>query len=62
MTNADRIRAMTDEELAEWCAELPCCPPGPELEELCGEHPCGMSTETATRCWLGWLQKEAADD
>lgn len=35
MTNADKIRAMSDDEMAEWGAKLPCCPPGPDLYELC---------------------------
>ena len=52
-TNADRIRAMTDEELAKWItdhAECPC----PECVGKCTPGPC-------EDVWLGWL-KEAASD
>lgn len=56
MTNADRIRSMTDEELANFvslccgwtCAE---CPVGKE----CNGDEC-FST------WLDWLKQEASDD
>ena len=46
MTNADRIRAMTDEELAEILQEQE-CPPN-------GVNTCA---ETCTICWLRWLQQ-----
>ena len=57
MTNADRIRAMTDEELAHFISEdyyVPHCP----ISGLClaeGEH------EGCEECWLIWLKQEAAD-
>ena len=51
MTNADKIRAMTDEALAEWCAQEAECPP---TRLLCQEYACD-----AGQCWLAWLQKEA---
>ena len=61
MTNADRIRAMMDEELAEWGATLPCCPPGPDLNELCfPQNQCG-NFSVATQCWLNWLKQEAKE-
>ena len=48
-TNADRIRAMTDEELAEFMYNG--CDPIPAT--WCGNHPnCGA-------CWLDWLKQEA---
>ena len=50
-TNADKIRAMTDEELAEWCAQEAECPP---TRLLCQEYACD-----AGQCWLEWLQEEA---
>ena len=55
-TNADRIRAMSDEELAELlyngCTGHKCTNYYPEenLEEQC------------KRCWLDWLKQEVADD
>lgn len=61
MTNADRIRSMTDEELAEWGATLPCCPPGPVLNELClPQHQCGIFS-IGKQCWLGWLKQEVKE-
>ena len=53
MTNADRIRAMTDEELAEWIMRKPSiryfavCPPG--TGDDCPTSPC-------EQCWLDWLK------
>lgn len=45
-TNADRIRRMSDKELAEW-HEKP-CPPGKSAVD-CEDNPdCGQ-------CWLDWL-------
>lgn len=54
MTNADRIRAMTDEEL---------------VEEVFGEHiktcACppndGECQDACEKCWLDWLKEEAQD-
>lgn len=60
-TNADRIRAMTDEELAEWGATLPCCPPGPDLNELCFPQNQCVNTSFAKQCWLDWLKQEATE-
>ena len=60
-TNADRIRSMTDEELAEWLAKqkykkptfdgwLPLCNNvmGPRM---CHEDGC-------EKCWIDWLKQE----
>ena len=58
-TNADKIRAMTDEELAAWQAKLPCCPPGVSLEELYYSVNSREDTDFGTKRWLNWLQKEA---
>ena len=55
MTNADRIRAMTDEELAKWFGNLiyPECVACPADDNgWCGD-------ETCVRKWLDWLKKEA---
>ena len=56
MTNADKIRAMTDEELADSLCDHACmlCP----LADNCG----GRMEIGRTACyerWLEWLQKEA---
>ena len=49
-TNADRIRAMTDEELAGWILRQVCCP---DDRDGC--------RSTCTECWLAWLREEAED-
>jgi hypothetical protein len=49
MTNADRIRAMTDEKLAHFWETRPVsCPP---METLCSGKNC-------YDCWLDWLKQE----
>ena len=52
MTNADKIRAMTDEELA--------------FVVMCqdGQCPDGLTCEEANcfRCTLDWLKQEVSDD
>ena len=52
-TNADHIRAMTDEELAKWCAQEAECPP---TKPLCQGYNCD-----ARQCWLDWLKREEKD-
>lgn len=51
-TNADRLRAMSDEELAEFMADNCGCPVDkcPHLDD---EKDCGQ-------CWADWLKQEAA--
>lgn len=54
LTNADRIRSMTDEELAEWLAKY-------ERNTVCpnfGAHDCQESCE---QCWLDWLKQEVTE-
>ena len=58
-SNADRIRAMTDEELAEFFGTLPCCPPGEDVDELCYPLDSCEGTDLQVKCWLEWLRKEA---
>ena len=58
-TNADRVRAKCDEELAEFFGTLPCCPPGEDLEELCFPLDSCEGTEMKVKCWLKWLRQEA---
>lgn len=50
-TNADRIRSMTDEELAEWVNYLHC----PHYEDY--DYPC----DDCEKCWLEWLQAESGE-
>ena len=52
MTNADRIRAMSDEELAYWVM----CPYD---EPLCGGEP---ASGDCMKCCLQWLQQPAEDN
>ena len=49
-TNADRIRAMTDEQLAIFLGDVDCCNPNPCKPGMyCG------------RCWLDWLRSPVED-
>ena len=59
-SNADRIRAMTDEEMAELfmqeydCSDSFTCPV---------QHPCPPEKEASCReCFLDWLKEEADHD
>jgi hypothetical protein len=58
ITNADRLRSFTDEEMAEYidehCAEAMWCNVPPE--DNCPEH------NTCVLCILDWLRKEWKDD
>lgn len=58
MTNGDRIRQMSNEELAVLCENG--CPPNypcPDFEEKeIGER------KLCQRCWLDWLRREATND
>lgn len=47
MTNGDRIRAMTDEEIICACAKLPICPP--KTVSDCEFH--------CTSCWREYIQQ-----
>lgn len=55
-TNADRIRAMTDEELAEFLWNVD----HNGLDEFCNKNPCPPN-ESCTECMLEWLKKEVED-
>ena len=59
MKNGDTIRAMSDGELAEFFATLPCCPPGEDLEEMCFPNDSCEGTDLKVKCWLKWLGQEA---
>lgn len=52
MTHADRIRAMTDEGMAESFAKLHCPP-----ENHCKP----LDNRTCYGCWLDWLKQEVSD-
>ena len=53
MTNADRIRKMSDEELA--MIFQPTCPPRDECPTVGGIKDC-------YKCWLNWLKQEVESD
>lgn len=54
-TNADRIRAMSDEELADLCSS-PC----PQPYEHTGSYRCyEHSKDRCLDCWLDWLKSPA---
>ena len=57
-TNADRIRAMTDEELSYYLDGLAGdgCPP--QMSPICNKerYKCNVR-----KCWLEWLKQEATD-
>lgn len=55
-TNADRIRSMTDEELAEWMAKY--CERKTVFCPNFGAHDCQESCE---QCWLDWLKQEVTE-
>ena len=47
-TNADRIRAMSDEEMAEKIGIRPVCPVNGDCEKM---------SMDCIACWLDWLQQ-----
>lgn len=55
MTNGDRIRTMSDNELAEILFSQRSCPPG--KSRLACE-----ASGTCLECWTEWLAKPAAED
>ena len=56
-TNADRIRAMTDEELADWFGSSEAfCPTGYFETSECDACP-----ENCIKHWLFWLKQEVAE-
>lgn len=56
MTNAEKIRDMTDDDLAKWIAkEGGDCKGDPDYLETCSVKKCVM-------CWLGWLESKADGD
>ena len=58
-THADRIRAMSDEELADYAYKVLgnyCCPP--EREHATRSCIIDMK-EDCDNCWLDWMRQEA---
>ena len=53
VTNADRIRAMSDEELAKFVDGKRVCPPTGECPEVCDD---------CVACWLEWLQQPSKEE
>ena len=64
INNADRIRAMTDEELAEYLA--PCACPPIRFNKNTGDIVCPVNKEPCESdcksCWLDWLKEEATQN
>ena len=57
LTNGDRIRAMTDEELAkEFDAMASYCAPGSS------PSPCICSLSECINCWINWLKQPAKEE
>ena len=54
-TNADRIRAMTDEEMAAYMGDV-------QTWGGCPNHGARNCTENCADCWLDWLKQEVGDD
>ena len=63
MTNADRIRAMRDEELADWLARTQIANVSEALEvaKIPYEQEDGIKDEVAKEC-LEWLQQPAGEE
>lgn len=57
-TNADRIRALDDEELAEWISKIMDCN---VCVNMNGYFPC-HNEECCPDHWLNWLKSSAKED
>lgn len=58
LTNADRIRAMTDEELAIFISDMSRCD-GCKAKSLETAHPCKGLYVGCKGNWLDWLKQDA---
>lgn len=56
-TKADRIRAMTDEKLAEFLEKVGGCGPYFDKEYCNNNNGC----PEGSNCWLDWLRQEESD-
>lgn len=54
ITNADRIRSMSDEELAQWLLSQGC--KAHNTDEWCKKQ------RNCQACWLEWLKQECDDN
>ena len=54
MTNADKIRAMSNEELAKFIPRHSKCPPNVLF--------CPYGLKNCDLCWFNWLRMEANDE
>lgn len=52
ITKADRIRAMSDEDLAEYMGDV-------QTWGGCPNHGARNCQEDCSKCWLDWLKQEA---
>ena len=60
MTNGDRIRSMSDEEMAEYFPSYATsCPDLKENEMVCKGANFMANDKMCRQCWLGWLKQEA---
>ena len=57
ITNADRIRSMTDAELAEWVQNTTGCPTWVDKNYKCPDM-YQQKKKGCLECWLKWLQQE----
>ena len=61
-TNADRIRAMTDEELAELIGDTIDCG---SCKDMANHDVCPVSADNERNChkyWLDWLKQKATEE
>ena len=61
-TNADRVRAMSDEELARWLMKSNDCDvhiPFCQCKEECWDNIPDIPAENCLACMVAWLQEEA---
>lgn len=56
MTNAQKIRSMTDEELARRIMHLNFCPPNIDEYKECGKD------ANCRQCWVDWLKQSYEED
>ncbi len=60
MTNADKIRAMSDDELAMWAAHIAMCTWCP-AKNITADSPCKGFYSECKANWIAWLKQEAED-
>lgn len=61
-TNADRIRAMSDEELAKWLLDVMMHQVACFGEGAFGYTPCRNTEHDCVKCGVAWLQQPAEVD